>query len=156
MVEWKVEDYKLMNDPGVTVNDDGKKIFSIETMLPREEKYDYLNKKYDGALDYIYHLADQYKIDYPSLKKDNLGMVKQVSAKAWKRKHDPKNMLYGCPTEMLSSCENYIFGGRLLKDLNIKGNFDVHEDYVSECFNRELRMLEEKERDHRASHMKIQ
>ena len=81
-------------------------------------------------------------------------MVKLVSARAWKRKHDPKNMLYGCPTEMLSTCENDIFGGRLLKDLNIKGNCDVHEDYISECFNRELRMLEEKERD-RASQMKI-
>lgn len=38
MFEWKVEDCKLMNDPGATVNDDGEKIFSAETMLSREEK----------------------------------------------------------------------------------------------------------------------
>ena len=53
MFEWNVEDCKLMNDPGATVNDDGKKIFSIETMLSREEKYDYLNKKSPLQLSFI-------------------------------------------------------------------------------------------------------
>ena len=37
MFEWKVEDCKLMNDPGATVNDDGKKYFLLKQCCPEKK-----------------------------------------------------------------------------------------------------------------------
>ena len=51
MFEWNVDEFRLMNDADAIETEDGK-IFSIESVLSRDEKKDYLNKKYDGLIDY--------------------------------------------------------------------------------------------------------
>lgn len=47
----------------------------------------------------------------------------------------------------LNSEKFQITASRQLANLNLKGNFDLHEDFVDNCFNKELSMLEKQEKE---------
>ena len=147
MFEWNVDEFRLMNDADAIETEDGK-IFSIESVLSRDEKKDYLNKKYDGLIDYVYELEGKYKKDESLLPKDKYGFIKTVSAQAWKKRNDSRKVLYEKGFSMTLNSEKFpITASRQLANLNLKGNFDLHEDFVDNCFNKELSMLEKQEKE---------
>lgn len=142
MFEWKVEDMKLMNENLLS-----RTYFPCERTTSREDKIEFVDSLQDGKLSYILKLIDKFNEDSKSMPKDNWGNVKTVSLKAWIKKNDTE---YGKPIiddwyhygkYSLLSSERYI-----QSDSDSKGSGDIYNDFVDECFHRQLRECQRMEK----------
>lgn len=144
MFEWKVEDRILMNQKGGVILNNREKIYDCENKVSREDKIAFVDSMQDGALSYLLDLIEQFDKDKSTLPKNQYGIVKTVSLKAWIRKHDIK---YNRPIIDDSFCYGrYCLLGIARNILyNKKGILETYEDLVDELFHRQLKKCEELE-----------
>lgn len=138
MFEWKLEDLKLKDKFGFYDFD------QIVKSTSKEDKLKFVDNLNDGKLTYLLNLSDKFNEDKENgtLKKDSYGYVKTVSLKAWLKRNDTRKMI-----------SNYYHYGqiyflrieRYIKDLNRKGFGDSYDDFIDECFYRQLKDCQNKE-----------
>lgn len=149
-MEWRVEELRLMNEKVKTFI--GKqRIFSDETTTSREEKINFVDSFQNGKLSYLLDVIEKFRKDAASLPKDSWGNVKTVSLKAWIKKNDTG---YGKPIiddwyhygkYSLLSSERYIQNDN-------KGSWDIYNDFVDECFHRQLNKCLQMEQQYFQAH----
>lgn len=143
MFEWNVEEMKLMTCASFI---NGKRVFSQDHDVSRNDKIEFIDKMKDGIMTYAINLISKFETDRENglLKEDSYGHVKTVSLKAWIKKHDPKHIVddwYHYGKMYLFGSERYINHQPLTKS----GYSDYYEDLVDECFRRVLVDLEKEE-----------
>lgn len=140
MINWKVEEMKVLNGT-----------FGNEQDFSREEKIAFVDSFQDGKLSYLLDLIKKFETDKTNLPKDDWGNVKTVSLKAWIKKNDTKyskpiiDDWYHYGKYSLLSSERYIQN-------NNKGAWDIYNDFVDECFHRQLNQCFQMEKRYFQTH----
>lgn len=149
MLEWKLEKMALMSAPSYMVG--RERIFAIERRTSRKDKIAFVDSMTDGRLSYLLDLISKFEAAKETMPKDQFGIVKTNSLKAWMKKNDTR---YEKPIlDNWWQYGNYEFLNlrRNIKT-NRKGSFEHYEDLVDECFHRLLLNLVEKERQYFLEH----
>lgn len=149
MFEWKVEDMALMNAPSYMVG--RERIFAVESSTSREDKIAFVDSMTDGRLSYLLDLISKFEAEKDSLPKDQFGVVKTNSLKAWMKKNDTKYEERILDKWWQYGSYNFLNVRRNIKT-NRKGPYEHYDDLVDECFHRQLFNLVEKERNYFREH----
>lgn len=142
MFEWKVEELRLLNDKS-TEKENGRRIYSFERGVSKEDKIEFIDKMNDGKLSYILDLVEKFENEKENLPKDSYGNVKTVSLKAWLKRNDTKNLIDKTHRHGMIT----FFVSRDIQHINTIRVWDNFENYIDEIFNRQLNdceVLEEK------------
>ena len=147
MFEWKVENMELMNKGFLRMGKE--KIYACETELTREEKIAFVDSMQDGKLSYILALSENLQKEKESLPKDQFGYIKTVSLRAWLKRNDERKLVdIECNYGRIKLFETK----RHIEMLDRKYSFDTHQDYVDECFHRQLKKCESDEQKYFREH----
>lgn len=147
MLNYKVEDLKFLNMKMIESDKPTEKIFSIERELSEDEKIEFLDNMNDGIISYILNLANKWNAEKVQLPKDQYGIVKTVSKKAWIRRNDTKKII---DTEHpLSRCD---VGRFYLFDELWHLDSDCNKHLVCFWFHDFCEKLLEKEREYFKEH----
>lgn len=156
MFEWKVEEMELRRQPKtiVVVPKKGQfKLYNCESKVSREDKIAFVDSFQDGKLSYLLDLADKFNEDKKDLPKaNNYGNVKSVSLIAWLRRNDTK---YG--HAIIDRTYHYghirfMKTSRYIDNINRAGSYDYYNDFVDECFHRQLEECEKLENQYFLEH----
>lgn len=139
MFEWKVEEMRLLNDES-TEKVKGRRIYSFERGISREDKIKFIDSMNDGKLSYILALVEKFENEKKNLPQDNCGYVKTVSLKAWLKRNDNQSLIddrfnYGTIKFMG-------VGGRNIQYIDMMDRWNIFEDYIDEVFNKQLNECE--------------
>ena len=144
MFEWKVEEMRLLNDESAE-KVKGRRIYSFESEILREDKIKFVDSMNDGKLSYILALVEKFESERENLAQDNCGYVKTASLKAWLKRNDNQGLIddkYDYGTIRFMGV-----GGRNIQYIDMMDRWNIFEDYIDEVFNRQLyecERLEEK------------
>lgn len=150
MFDWKVEDMVLYNQKGV-IYIGNEEIYNCESKVSREDKIAFVDEFQNGKLSYILSLIEKYNAEEDKLPKDTWGNVKTVSLKAWIKRNDkderfkPFGVFDSNGKIRIYTIQRYI-------TYNHKGTYDTYEDLVDECFHRQLKECEQKEKEYFLEH----
>lgn len=175
-LNWKLEDYKLMNDEKEKVwgqnspkFKDGNKIYKIEKDFTLEEKQEIIDDMYNGLATLILSQIKQWKATIPSVKHDEYGKMKRVSKKAALKKVFLKKPYEAKGIEeyvyfRLDTDNMYftVFGGVANKEFDTETptteyGYSVeytNQHIVHQWFHDMLVLLERKEKEHFQKHDK--
>lgn len=149
MFEWKVEEMRLLNDES-TEKVKGRRIYSFERGISREDKIKFVDSMNDGKLSYILALVEKFENEKKNLPQDNCGYVKTVSLKAWLKRNDNQSLIddrfnYGTIKFMG-------VGGRNIQYIDMMDRWNIFEDYIDEVFNKQLNECEGLEKKYFLEH----
>lgn len=154
MFTWNVEEMKLMNET-FKYFIGNERIYDDEynVNVSREDKIAFVDSMQDGKLSYILSIIDKFNKEKDTLPKDNYGYVKTVSLRAWLKRNDT-----GYDRPVFDNWYHYghysLLGSeRSLNTLySTKGGYDFYDDFVDECFHRQLKECERLERKYFKEH----
>lgn len=150
MLEWKVEDMKIMNTAISYDTPHGRTyIFSpITEGMTKEEKIEFIDKYTDSKLSFIISLCNKFKEEKSKLKFDDLGYVKTTSLIGWLKRNDRKDnpvvdRTYRYGEINILGTTRYLNSSK--DPLTTKSSYDKYDDLVDECMYRLLKDLFRKE-----------
>lgn len=139
MFEWKVEEMRLLNDES-TEKVKGRRIYSFERGISREDKIKFVDSMNDGKLSYILALVEKFESEKENLPQDNCGYVKLVSLRAWLKRNDNQNLIDN--RDDYGTIRFMGVGGRNIQWIDMMDRWNIFEDYTDEVFNRQLNECE--------------
>lgn len=149
MFNWNVEEMKLLNENTRTYI--GQKIiYSCEYTTSKEDKIAFIDTMQQGKMTYLLNLIEKFNKEKNDLPKNDWGQVKTVSLKAWLKRNDHEQLI-----------DNYYHYGTI-RFLNIERHienadhkrymYDTFENFVDECFHRQLVKCKQMEKEYFLSH----
>ena len=156
MFEWKVEEMALTNNKKIIevprkitcngIKTEKVEVYNCEEKVSREDKMAFVDSFTDGKLSYIIRLCEKYSKEKDELPKANAyGDVKTGSLIAWLKRNDT-----GYERNIFERNYNYgkfglLSSQRFIQHYEKKGTWDLYEDFVDECFHRQLKACERME-----------
>lgn len=148
MFTWKVEDMTLLNEKGGMFIGN-QRVYGAEHTTSREDKIAFVDSMQDGKLSYVLNLIEKFKQDVPEMPKDEFGIIKTQSLKAWLTRNDKRKIV---DNYFNHHGKYFLLGSRRYIQFDRKGDYDLYDDLVDETFHRQLRYCEDKERQYFLDH----